>query len=136
MAKHLKKLKTDSGIDTSKRKKAEKPRCPIHGVEMAYEVDHMRWACTFDDCRQVAFPVEQIEQGKPVIGRGDVEVVRVDDPDGMKSGRILLRAIDNNVIIDVTEIMADFTRDKNQGCTLILDVPYMTDNRTRNKNKE
>lgn len=95
---------------------------------MRYVPEDMRWVCDIEYCKQVAFPPMVAEKGKPIIGKGEVELVRTKDPDGDKNGRYLLRAIDNNVIIDITEVISGYTEGL-QDHELVLSVTHYMDAR-------
>lgn len=103
-------------------KAPSKPSCPIHHVEMTYEPDRLHWTCLSDGCRQIAFPPEEVEHGKPVMGKGIVELLRMKDPDGSKEGRYILRTLENNVMIDVTDVVV-----KTSGKHLTLYIDHVAD---------
>lgn len=107
-----------------KVREPDKPKCPIHGTVMVYDPEHVRWGCTNPNCKQIAFPPEELEKGKPILGRGELELVRMKDPDGSKDGRYILRSIDNNVMIDVTDDV-----NSQQGKFLTLYINNIADNR-------
>ena len=79
-----------------------KPNCRLHGTEMVFDPATMRWSCTQTGCGIVAYP-KQDDQGRPITGKGELEFVRFTDEDGFV--HIFLRAVDNNVMLDVTMYM-------------------------------
>jgi hypothetical protein len=130
MGKPLKKLK---GEKLRPRKPQGIPLCPIHSMEMEYVTESMHWACPDKACAQIAFPREEIEEGKPVVGRGIVELVMIDDPDGNRLGRYILRTIDNNVMVDITDYIKGIPKQNgDDSWSLELKMHYSADNRTRN----
>lgn len=86
------------------RRPSNKPPCPTHSVEMAYDPARMVWGCTVPTCKMIALPKDDIDagKGKPRIGEGKLEIVRQHDG---RRDRWLLRAPDNNVLLDITEYM-------------------------------
>lgn len=88
------------------RKPQGRPMCPMHSTPMEYDASVLLWLCVFDGCRQVAFPADEAQKGRPHVGRGTLELVLTKDPEGDKRGRILLRAVENNTMIDVTDVLA------------------------------
>jgi hypothetical protein len=100
---------------------------------MIYQPEHMYWTCPDRQCAQVAFQREDIEEGKPILGRGILELVMIDDPSGSKLGRFILRTIDNNVMIDVTDYLAVVPvepKTKAGAWEVLLMVHDTADNRT------
>lgn len=73
----------------------------MHGEPMAFDSGTMVWRCQATACNMVAMPKQDIEsgKGKPIVGQGDLELVRVQ---GKKKEAYLLRAGDNNVMLDIT----------------------------------
>lgn len=111
-------------------KKKRGPRCPVHDVPMAYDAENVRWKCTDLKCRQIAWPENDADNGRPVVGRGDLEVVLIDDPEGGKEGRVLIRAMQNNVMVDITDCLV--TSGTTPGTIeLGLRVYHTADRRTR-----
>lgn len=72
----------------------KKPVCPYHGTEMAFDTGRLCWVCTTSGCAMVSWPKAEVEAGKPIIGKGQVELMEVGE-------RTFLRA--GNVIIDITD---------------------------------
>lgn len=83
--------------------KDKRPRCPLHEVPMEYYIEELHWSCPTEGCAQIAFPRAEVSKGRPIVGRGDLEVFVMTDPD---SGRqhVFLRALENNVLLDITDI--------------------------------
>lgn len=92
------------GTPVARRGSVSKPVCPTHGSEMAYDPSRMVWACQDRSCKMIALPKEDVDQGKgkPRIGEGILEIVRQTSPDQRTPDRYLLRAPDNNVLLDIT----------------------------------
>lgn len=72
----------------------QKPHCPYHGTEMVFDTGRLCWVCTSDNCGMVSWPKAEVEDGKPIIGKGDVEVVQAGTHTFIRAG---------NVMIDVTD---------------------------------
>lgn len=84
--------------------KDAKPNCRLHGGEMKFDPATMRWVCTVAGCGIVAYPKHD-DQGRPITGRGALELVYFRDRDG--DPHIFLRAVDNNVMLDITSYMLE-----------------------------
>jgi len=82
----------------------KRPTCPLHDLKMPYNIDELRWECPRQGCAQVVFPKATVENGRPVLGRGEVELFRMLNPDTGQY-HYLLRSSENNVMIDITENM-------------------------------
>lgn len=103
-----KKVITEPNIVRTKRG----PKCVLHGVRMRYVPEEVVWKCPEDGCTQVAFPKQEITSGRPIVGRGALELVHIPDPEGSKHGVWMLRAMDNNVMINITdELVAEIGMD-------------------------
>lgn len=131
MAKQLKKSKTVKVEKIAPRKPQGIPLCPMHGLEMVYQPEHMYWECPDRQCAQVAFHREEIAEGTPIMGRGTLELLLMDDPDGSKMGRFILRCNDNNVMIDVTDALTNVPEANKRGAwALNLLLHHTADTRT------
>lgn len=85
--------------------KSKRPTCPLHPlVQMEFRPEEARWECQMDGCTQIVFPKAVADNGRPVIGRGEVELFVLDDP-STGNRHYLLRSSGNNVMIDVTDCM-------------------------------
>ncbi len=71
---------------------------------MVFDAPTLVWRCPEQDCAQIALPRHEVEEGKgkPVVGEGSIELVRVKTRRGP---HYLLRATENNVVIDITKHM-------------------------------
>ena len=108
-----------------------KPLCPMHSMHMEYEQIRGVWACVVDGCHQIAFPANQTDKGKPVVGTGTLELMRVKDPGGSKAGRLLLRSVESNVILDITDYAGSVELVAGQlGATITLRVEHFMDTRS------
>ena len=102
--------------------KKKGPLCPVHELLMHYSAEEGLWTCAETGCTQVSFPRSEASKGKPIVGRGDVEVfVMTDGHTG--EDHYFLRATDNNVMIDLTGVAVVGLRP--EGATLNAHtVPY------------
>lgn len=117
MARALRAVKNDVKVPS-------KPQCRLHGTDMTFDPASMRWSCSEPNCTIVAYP-KQDDQGRPIAGKGELEFVRFTDEDGMV--HIFLRAVDNNVMLDVTGYMdtPGFQVAKEESCTF-YSAPIVT----------
>jgi hypothetical protein len=99
-----KQLKTEPTV--IKKPKAT-PQCPIHAVSMMFSPERGIWKCVIKGCKQAAFPPNVVEKGKPILGEGQIELVLVKDPDGNKRPRTLLRTVEQNIMIDITDYVTE-----------------------------
>lgn len=88
-------------------KHPDKPHCVQHKTEMRFEPGRMLWECTARGCPITAFPNRDTD-GKPIVGVGDLELLIVHD-DGGHPHMWLIKAVDNNVLIDVTAVFSSLT---------------------------
>lgn len=112
----------------SSSKATNKPRCPIHHVEMEYVANEGLWLCQEPDCKKVAVPKDDVTGGnRPVIGRGEVEMFTAKDRHGQV--RVCLRTPSNNVIIDITDLVSNVGLEQTFSgttATMSMQVPYIT----------
>jgi hypothetical protein len=109
-----------------------KPLCPMHSMHMEYDQIRGVWACVVDGCHQIAFPANQTDKGKPVVGTGTIELMRIKDPGGSKEGRYLLRSVESNVILDITDYVDNVLvgTDTGQVHSVTLRVEHFLDTRS------
>lgn len=103
-----KKIKTEA---VAVRRPTGIPVCPLHNEGMKFDQVTNMWACTVTSCTQKAFPkVDMGKYEKPILVDGTLEVVLVDDPDGAKRPKFLLRNKDGgNIMVDITDHITDVT---------------------------
>lgn len=105
------------------------PECVLHeGTLMEFVVEEARWECPEPGCTQKAWPEAEVANGRPIVGKGAVEVVLMNDD---KTGKphAFLRAMDNNVMIDVTEHLNTFPTIGRTAMVTLAGMAY-TDMRT------
>lgn len=98
-----------------KRLKAQKvtvkapkpPVCPRHQSVMKFDPDNLVWGCTLHGCSMIAHPKVELSSSKPIVGKGDVELIVVqtnkeDEPE------YFLRSA-NNVMVNVTKYVSSLT---------------------------
>lgn len=108
-----------------------KPLCPMHSMVMEYDQVRGVWACAVPNCHQIAFPANQVDKGKPVVGTGTMELVRVKDPGGSKTGRLLLRSVESNVILDITDyVISQSITSNGDDHSITLRVDHYMDTRS------
>lgn len=114
-----------------------KPKCPTHSVEMKF-TSRMLWECTIKDCGMVAFPRQDLDSGKPIIGTGELELVVIRDEYG--DHQVFLKATATNIMLEITKYMSDpndkysSTQDgepERYDVALILDKGMMIDHHGR-----
>ena len=108
----MKKVVTRAKIRAQKRPQQvpERPRCVEHDKEMVYTPETVRWQCPTWGCSNVAFPRVE-EDGRPIIGRGEIELVVYVDEDGKESP--FLRATSNNVLLPLSGVVLDHYETRN-----------------------
>lgn len=127
MSKSKKRLRTErSTVRTPK----DKPQCQLHGLVMEYNPLVNLWECVVDGCDQKAWPRQDISRGKPVLGSGTLELALVDDPEGNRNGRVLIRSEDN-IIIDLTDNIIDEPQVEQGYVDVQIRLYHVQDNRTR-----
>lgn len=120
--------KLNAKVNDAKKATIRKPKCPVHKQEMTYAPHEGLWQCVEATCKKVAIPKDEATTGsRPVIGRGSLECFTVIDKDGQK--RTCLRAIGNNVVIDITDYVSrasiDVQHMAHSFAELFLQVPYI-----------
>jgi hypothetical protein len=89
----------------------DKPKCPKHKYTMHYSVERGAWACPDPDCKMVAYPDTDTSTGKPILGRGGLQLIIDVGPQGQDTSedtfRLWLRA-DNNVMLEITDLVQSF----------------------------
>lgn len=81
-----------------------KPHCPTHKTEMFFNTDKMVWSCIKVECGMVAFPKQELDSGKPIVGTGELELVVIRDEYG--ENKVFLKATATNIMVEVTNYMA------------------------------
>lgn len=103
----------------------KRPHCPLHPlVKMEFVVEELRWECGMHGCVQVVFPKAVISGGRPILGRGELELFEVLDGDTEKF-HYLLRSADNNVMIDVTAIAEKIDLGHGTYAEVTINVPLV-----------
>ncbi len=79
--------------------KVKKPHCPIDKVEMHFDPAAQKFYCPEPTCHQVARPRRDSDDKQVVLGRGQLQVRFVIQPN--KKPRVILIS-DDNVALDIT----------------------------------
>lgn len=89
----------------------EPPKCPYHAEEMVFAAERLCWVCTHNGCSMVSWPKVDVEAGKPIIGRGEVELVKAGDMTFLRAG---------NVLIEVTQVLHKYSKVNPSGYSVLL----------------
>lgn len=96
----------------------DKPTCRAHAREMVFMPGTLRWECPEPDCGMVAYPKED-DSGRPITGKGEVELLVFKDEYGEE--HLYVRAVGNNVIVEITEATTDW---KTDGSTAVVGLTF------------
>ena len=124
-----KKLASDTG--PSDFRQVRGPGCPMGHGPMKFNPEAMRFECQTALCSQVAWTEEQAAKGKPVIIKGDLEVVLTDDPDGRKEGLVMLRHTEGNTFVNITPYIGTVKHRNDGSFKFTLEIENVSDARTR-----
>lgn len=80
------------------------PKCRQHG-DMEYHPEDLLWRCVNRSCKTVKRPPLGEDFGKPIVLKGDMELVSVLADDGSRS--FFIRVKDNNILVNVTDHMSE-----------------------------
>jgi len=72
---------------------------------MVFDAEVMVWHCIEQGCKMVAYPQVELGTRKPVIARGELEVIASEGGEPM-----FIRATDSNVFLDVTDYVESFNK--------------------------
>lgn len=78
------------------------PKCPLHDLPMKFTPNDLAWACGYQGCKQIALPEAELGRGKVIMGRGDLVLLIFEE---RGEANYLIRCLDNNVVINITELV-------------------------------
>lgn len=84
--------------------KVKKPFCPVHTTKaMIFNSIRSVWECEFSDCKIIAHPREEAEQGRVTLGKGEV-TLRMVCQEGKAPSIVLIS--DDNIALDITNLVS------------------------------
>lgn len=81
---------------------ANAPECPEHYIKMRFLPAKMKFVCPTEGCRKATYGKGMDENGPPRLVKTDLSVLIIED-----SGTVLMRLDDYNIMLDVTNIIAE-----------------------------